>query len=689
MSEPHASPEARLRVGVLLPEVDGEYFRPLVDGVCRRSVELNVDLVFYPGHLPGTPIPFEQQWGAVFELVDSDILDGLLIFASTLQFHLDTAGMREFLSRFEHMPVVCVGYESHGWPAVMLDNHSGFKKLVEHFIEAHGHTRIAMIEGPCDNRDAQERLQAYLDAHHDAGIVPDPMLRVVGQYSQHTAREAMDTLWSRGVPFSAVICANDEMAQGALAAAVERGIAIPSGLAIGGFDDLLSIYKTGPSLTTVNQSVDTQGATALGLLVDSLRGGDVPAYTPIATRLVLRSSCGCPGSSTLSERAALLAERTRELARTESPFVMANALGKDLMNLRDAIQALELSENRRQVLQRDSALDFRNEFKARVTTDDLDTLLAALGEGLKNLGVGTCFIALYREPLSLDQMRREGMPSSARLIFAMHEGGLRPQWLTQDFATCRLAPGDVSVGERATQRVVMPMFYLQEHFGFIVIDRQAETGVRCEDLRHELSTYIHHCLLVRDLARARDLLRSDLDRAQRDNEALSHLAMRDELTGLFNRRGFFELAHTLLSTARLTSKPVTLIFADLDGLKQINDNHGHEEGDVAIREAGRLLRDTFRQDDIVSRIGGDEFVVLTRIHNLDSLPEIEKRLTRAFDDYNATSGKAYPVGCSVGGYVIPVDSKETLEDVLAQADRLLYATKRKKRAQREGRTSKF
>jgi diguanylate cyclase (GGDEF)-like protein len=681
--------EHRLRIGVLLPEIDGEYFRPLVDGVCARAGELDTDLVFFPGHLPASPVAFEQQWGAAFELVDSDVLDGLLIFASTLQFHLAAHGMQGFLSRFDHMQVVCVGHEHRDWPAVMLDNYSGFKKLVSHFIEVHGHTRIAMIEGPTDNRDAQERLQAYIDAHQEAGLVPDPMLRAVGQFSQHTAREAIHTLWSRGAAFSAILCANDEMAQGALAAAVDQGIEIPAQLAIGGFDDLLSIYKNGPSLTTVNQAIDTQGAVALGLLVNKLRGEDVPHYTSIETRLVLRSSCGCHGSSTLSERAAMLAERARELARTESTFAMANALGRDLMGLRDAIHALELSENHRQVRQRDNALDFRNEFKARVTTDDLEELLAALGEGLKNLGVGTCFIALYREPLTLHQMRREGMPSSARLIFAMHEGELRPDWLEQDFPTCRLAPGNVSIGSAPTQRVVMPMFYLQEHFGFIVMDRQPENAARCEDLRHELSTYIHHCLLVRNLARARDLLRSDLARAQRDNEALSHLAMRDELTGLFNRRGFFELAHTLLSTARLTSKPVTLIFADLDGLKQINDQHGHEEGDVAIREAGRILRDTFRQDDIVSRIGGDEFVVLTRIHNLDSLPEIEKRLTKAFDDYNVASGKAYGVGCSLGGYVIPIDSRETLDDVLAQADRLLYASKRRKRAQREGRSSRF
>jgi diguanylate cyclase (GGDEF)-like protein len=135
-----------------------------------------------------------------------------------------------------------------------------------------------------------------------------------------------------------------------------------------------------------------------------------------------------------------------------------------------------------------------------------------------------------------------------------------------------------------------------------------------------------------------------------------------------------------MSTARLTGQPLTLFFADLDGLKVINDTHGHGEGDDAIRAAAAVLRSTFRQDDIVSRIGGDEFAVLSRADNLDSLPEIERRLDARFDAFNAASGKPYRLGCSLGGTVIAADSTEPLDDVLAQADRLLYVTKRRRKA---------
>lgn len=739
----------RLRIGVLLDEMDGEYHRPLIDGVCREGDALGVELVFFPGHLPGAPLAFEQQFGIVFEMVDPQRIDGLLVFGSAMQGHLDEDGLRHFLARFARIPSVALGIEGTGHPAVMLDNRAGVKALVRHFIEVHGHRRIAFIEGPAGNRDAQERLAAYLEAHREAGLEPDPALREPGLFHQASGRQALQALLARGQHFTAVVCANDEMAQGALAEAVDRGLRVPEDLALGGFDDLLSIYHVGPSLTTVNQAVDTQGESALRLLVERLLGEQVPERVVLPTRLVLRRSCGCMGhAAAATAQPRSLHERAEALVREmDAPPELLEQFVDDVLSLRRAllqddgtrgfeeiltrmafawlgqqadisrlqnllvgmqrhlvgpleperfaqvaerlqfgqislVNALELFHNRERVLESNNAWDLRRQLKTRVTTDDVDALLGVLGNALQKLGVRGCLIALYREPVTLAQVRAQGLPATSRLVLALDRGELRSDVLGVEFATTQLVPPLLAEDSEPGPRLLLPMFYLQEHFGFIVMDRQRDERFNYEDLHHEITTALHSCLVVKELAAARDLLRSDLDRAQRDNEKLSHLAMRDELTGLFNRRGFFELAHSLMTTARLTGQPLTLIFADLDGLKQINDTHGHEEGDVAIRESARLLQQTFRQDDIVSRIGGDEFVVLTRAGSLDSLPEIERRLNRRFEEFNQGSGKPYEVGCSLGGTVIAADSTEPLDSVLAQADRLLYDAKRRRRLQR-------
>ncbi|MET0350398.1 MAG: GGDEF domain-containing protein [Rhizobacter sp.] len=733
----------RPRVGVLLPELDGEFYRPLVRAVCREAERLGVDLVFFPGHLPSTPVPWERQLGAAFELVDAQGVDGLLIFATLLQFYVDTTSLDRFVARFAHLPFVSVGHVHADRPAVLLENTTGFRQLVEHFIHVHGHRRIALIEGPPANRDAAERLRAYLDAHAAAGLEPDPRLRKLGHFDPVAARAAIEALWHEGADFTAVVCANDEMAHAVLAAAVERGVRVPEALAVGGFDDMLSVRGVGPSLTTVSQGIDVQATTGLRLLVDELSGVAAPRLTSVESRLVLRRSCGCrhgdllargldrAGGGPAAQLAAAIdappgmADGLRDHiaalrdglldADGAGPFEAAlvrlvsawsghggdvAALQKVLLGLRHLVSpsltahvadrllqgqlllvdAIELVQNRADVARQTTAIDFRNEFKRRVATDDLDELLVALADGLRHLGVPDCSIALYDRPCTIDEMAGDRRPETSRIILALRDGVVQPQWDGAVFPTTRLQPAGLWASARPALRVVLPLFYLTHHFGFAVVDVRGDRQIHCEELRHELAVHIHHCLQVRELASARDGLRSDLERATEDNEALSHLAMRDPLTGLLNRRGFFERAGTMLSAARAHGRSVTAIFADLDGLKPINDRHGHEEGDHAIREAARLLREAFRSDDVVGRIGGDEFAVLTGASEADGIAAVAARVRRVFDRFNEGSGKPYRLGCSIGGHTLTAASTLSLDAVLAQADRELYAEKRARRS---------
>jgi len=317
--------------------------------------------------------------------------------------------------------------------------------------------------------------------------------------------------------------------------------------------------------------------------------------------------------------------------------------------------------------------------KTRVTTVDIDELLGVLSGALRRLGIYTCMLALYEHPTTLAQVQASALPASSRLILALDRGQSRDELVGLPFPTARLLPGALLDTDDARCWVVLPLFYMREHFGYMLLERQAVERVAYADLHHEITGAVHSCLVVKELGSARDALRLDLDRVRRDNEALQHMAMRDELTGLFNRRGFFELAHSMMTTARLTNQPLTLFFADLDGLKQINDRHGHEEGDAAIRAAAKVLLSTFRQDDVVSRLGGDEFVILTRADNLESLPEIERRLDQHFAEFDASARKPYRLGCSLGGTLIAGDSAKGLDQVLAHADQLLYAAKRRRK----------
>jgi diguanylate cyclase (GGDEF)-like protein len=676
----------------------------------------------------------------------------MLFFAATVQCHIDTPdALSQLMKRFEEIPCVVVGCEVPGLPAVTSNGYIGFKKLVEHFIVAHGHRRIAMIEGPPSNTDAQERLAAYLDAHHEAGIAPDPQLRVRGAYTAPTGASAVEALLQRGVAFDALVCANDEMALGALSVSAARGLNVPEDLALGGFDDMRSVTNVGPSLTSVNQDIAAQAHAALGLLLKRMAGRSAAPQIRLASRLVLRHSCGCmsaaasPASGSeplhvriqdlvaglnlpsdlqgklpatvLALRSALLAPdggrefetlltrlfETWRVCKADSALLKQLLLDIQARLLGDlpaeALPSAALRLQRGQILLAGATelllnlehaavkgkLNLHLQFKPRVMSDDMASMLAGLAEGLAQLKIDTCFVALYASPVTLEMARAEGLPPISRLVFALDGGVDHPEWCEQAFPTRELLPEAAarrSRPEASKPLQLMPMFHLNEHFGFIVLERQLVDRFPFEELRHEITGSLHHCLLIEQLAAARERLRLELERANSANDVLSHIAMRDALTGLFNRRGFLQLAQAMMHGARRSGHTLSLIFADMDGLKQINDTLGHDEGDEAIRQAATVLQHAFRHEDIVARIGGDEFVALTPGGAQDTLTVIEQRVARRFAEFNATSGKPYLVACSLGGYLVDPFSKESLDEMLAHADRVMYAEKRRRREEK-------
>lgn len=155
--------------------------------------------------------------------------------------------------------------------------------------------------------------------------------------------------------------------------------------------------------------------------------------------------------------------------------------------------------------------------------------------------------------------------------------------------------------------------------------------------------------------------------------ALSIAARRDELTGLYNRRGWFAAAERELEVARRTGEARALLFIDLDGLKQVNDVLGHREGDRAIQDAARVLSAVARPTDVVGRLGGDEFVLL--IGEDGHAEAARERLEAALICHNAGSGAAFELRLSVGAEVWFPDEACSLDELVRRADAMMYVEK--------------
>lgn len=174
----------------------------------------------------------------------------------------------------------------------------------------------------------------------------------------------------------------------------------------------------------------------------------------------------------------------------------------------------------------------------------------------------------------------------------------------------------------------------------------------------------------------------DISERKRFEEELHRQSVSDAMTGLFNRRGFVALAEKQMKIAERNRMEIVLLFADMDGLKWINDNLGHKKGDEAIIEAASVLREAFRESDIIARVGGDEFVVLALGASLHHADAITGRFEECLRVRNAREGRDYKISISIGMVRCDPQESMSLDDLMTRADTLMYEQKKQRKAQR-------
>ncbi|HAM53372.1 MAG TPA: hypothetical protein DCP92_22755 [Nitrospiraceae bacterium] len=161
-------------------------------------------------------------------------------------------------------------------------------------------------------------------------------------------------------------------------------------------------------------------------------------------------------------------------------------------------------------------------------------------------------------------------------------------------------------------------------------------------------------------------------------ERLRIQSMTDELTGLYNRRGFFTLAEQFLKLSKRQNKGIFMLYADLDHLKVINDTLGHQEGDLALIDISNVLKATYRESDVIARIGGDEWVVIPVGNTGEDIEKIIDRLQKNIKYYNATKKSNYTLSVSLGISHYDPENPSSLDELIARADKMMYEQKRLK-----------
>ncbi|MBN3960927.1 diguanylate cyclase [Nostoc sp. NMS8] len=174
-------------------------------------------------------------------------------------------------------------------------------------------------------------------------------------------------------------------------------------------------------------------------------------------------------------------------------------------------------------------------------------------------------------------------------------------------------------------------------------------------------------------------LKHEIQERLKAEAEVRQLSLTDELTGLYNRRGFFWLANQQFKISKHRQTFSCLFFVDLDGLKHINDSLGHETGDRMLINIAQLLKQSFRESDIVARIGGDEFVIFVSVCSTHNTDEFSPRLQANIDRFNQEHNYSYQLSISIGATQCALNENVSLEQLIEEADKVMYEHKRAKR----------
>lgn len=726
----------RKNIALLISQLDRSYhsiiWHLVVSEIRRRGHNCFVFL----GKSLMVPYGDDTQHNIIYSLADHQDLDGILLISGSLSTFLKRKDFQEFLEPLKQIPMVCTDMVN-GFPSVIMDNRAGIKQVVHHLVEEHQFKKIFYISGPLDVWDAKERFEGFKEGLRDKGLPFNPDWVFYGRMDSGSGYKAGERILELGVDkIDAIVSANDDMMLTAMKYLQDRGYHFPDDAACFGFDDTREARVSLPALSSVSLPFKEQINQVLDLLFLRIEGKDVDSLITLNPELIPRQSCGCKekNSYTVEEdqeyqvqewmeqilsccrkqreyppRKGFLDDITElyyQFLRSEIPNELWLVLIEkariileeeadpeddqckpwEMLLQKAGILYYEVSTRelqRSSLMAEESLLDLQRISQSIITPQDYHALAGSIYYNFPDLGIHHMRMVLWDGSVQWDKRLKWTLPEQCELIAEMAPGVNFYSDKKQVFNTKDWIPAWIGESKTPTVHFILPLFFREEPFGYIIIEEGVNIDILYETLRGQISSAIEGIKLIINETLIAKKLKATVGELQESKKRIEQMSIVDELTGLYNRRGFVTLSRQELKLAKRKHREFLLIFMDLDGLKIINDTFGHKAGDEAISETGRQLKKTFRSTDIIARLGGDEFTVLAIDTTMQEYELIKDRLEKSVEEYNSSSPHPFTLSISMGCAPFSAGRLYKLEDLMAEADRKLYEAKRKKKEARK------
>lgn len=640
------------KIAVLVPSFTIEYCQDFLSGVTDYFKDKDVKLIISQTQIEhnDTGLYDYQYWSCVNTLYSKEI-DAYIIPAGLYTVRKTIKQLQESFAPFQPRPIICsamdLGLENSY--IVKINCEESISELVKHLKEKHNCKHIGFVSAnSTKSTEALDRFDFFKKALKQNDLELNPDFIFDGFFTDFGAHDDLKSkLHSKeDVHFDALICANDNMAIGAIKALSELGLKIPEDVKITGFDNSPLSYFSSPRLSTVDQNIYEQGKYCSDLAFRVLNGESFPKENFFIPSTLYRQSCGCiPHNNRDSIYVDKNGTEFKEPDQMSSYLsIMANDV-KEKMNVTTILDMIRSSNTLRQL--------FYN-LKYLTNQAELDSL----------------FISLYDIPVYADRKTKPVYPEKVELSMFANNITYESQFDTGTVFDTRekIFPPQAET-EGPGNYILHPIFAGESIFGFLTCKLQTKKFP---------SYQVYLKILSSAISQSYEYTKKILQTEKLSTEVtqLSDLAKTDELTGLLNRRGFMEVGQRTLDILQEISNAGVVFFADMDGLKHINDTYGHKMGDKAIQTQAEILKKVFRSSDIIGRLSGDEFAIIANGMFLERAPIVRQKILTTSAKLSRENNLPFTVSLSIGA--VDLEGGSSLQTLLSKADNLLYEEKKRK-----------
>lgn len=607
-----------------------------IQGIYHRAKEANTDVfVFccYGGNMENNN--YNKGEYNIFTLMNLNDYDGFIMASRNIASGVQRDKLVNYLKKSEK-PVVSIENDVEGMYFVGIDNYRSLYEMTVHLIDVHHCNKLYYIGGPDFDYENQERYRGYRDACKERGILAKNRRATNYSWSYSDGEQAFWDFKNNGsLDSNAYVCANDDLAIGFINAAKKDGYTIPDDFLVTGFDNSTSANVFSPHIATVDRENKNAGYKACDLLLKAINKESVPHKTILNSSCAFSESCGC-------------AEENTEQGKENSCKTALSILKKDHLSSRLNVMETVLANCSDLKSYTYSLAEYVEMLHSRafylmINSSEMQNTLEYNAPYLSSGYDEEMFIALGMQDNKLSQHQNKKI-SSRELVPLILDG-------------------------QAHMYLISPIHFQNRCIGYCV---SADSLYLVEVDRY--FNWLNNIDVTIHIAHEKRVL-------QILNDKLSTLYMEDASTGLYNRFGYSAKAVNMFQENEEHGESTLIMLMDINNLKKINDNFGHDQGDIAIHMVADAIRACIPTGFIPVRYGGDEFLIIGKCNNKEYADLLEKNINDYLSDYNSSGHKKYEVTVSIGYVIAEASNHNSIDSFVKRADAIMYEAKQKLKEQ--------